>query len=443
MNFADGQTSAQVNIPLKAISPRRLPGTILLAISNAQGGVSIGSPSAATVTVTAADTAAPKITITSPAPRAVAVASSFDLTGIVSDNKGIDRVEVSFNGGATQLATLSAFTSGTAGFTLTGLTPENGPNTIQIRAFDLQGNKGTVNKTVVYTNNRPALAGAYNGLLTTGSGVTSSINNSGFVSVAVTNAGSFTGKVSLGGSVLPIAGIFGNDGTAHFKPSQATTVTLSVNPKNPTVFGVLSLVLDTGSAGKITGTLVDNNRNVLANIDTDRAYFDGKVNLVDSKFLKNNYTVVLASKAQVSGSSYPQGDGFALVTVSTKGVVTLKGTLPDGTGVVASAPLSKDYTWPCFAQLYGKKPQGLIAGQVTMDGSNAMTCVRSLDVLWFRPAIVNAKAYAAGWPGGITFDLLGSEYAVPAATSGTSVFPGLQPVDPVNGNATQIGRAHV
>jgi len=52
VNFADGVTTAQVNLQLKAIAPNKLPGTIVLGLANPTGGATLGAVTATTVTVT-------------------------------------------------------------------------------------------------------------------------------------------------------------------------------------------------------------------------------------------------------------------------------------------------------------------------------------------------------------------------------------------------------
>ena len=407
----------------------------------------LGGASAATVVDhfyynDTADGIAPTALLYSPG--AGGVASSFNVNGVATDNQGVDRVEVKLNGGPVQFATLSGSNKGTSYFNLSGVTPENGKNTLAVQSFDFQGNSSPLVTVVLnYVNTRPGLAGAYNGLLLSGSGITPSNNLSGFVTVSVTSAGLFTGKVTLGGFVLPVSGIFGNDGVAYFQPSMAASLSLVANSTPPVLFGNVALTLDaTGTSGKIIGTLKDPNNVTLSGINADHVFFDGKTNFVDPKYLKNKglHTVVFANKAQQgspSSSTYPQGDGFGSLTVSAKGIATLKGTLADGTTLTAAAPLSKTYLWPCFAQLYSK--HGSIAGYATLDGSNPVTALKGLDLLWFRPAISTSKYYPGGWTGGVTVDLLGSEYAVPvtsAISPATSVFANLKGIDLVSGNAT-------
>ena len=385
-----------------------------------------------------ADWIDPIVTVTTP--KAGKVGASFDVTGVAKDNQGIARVEVTFNGGPIQLATLGAFVNGGATFNLNGLTPGDGNNILVVQAVDFQENKSAP-VTVVVNNGvlQPQIAGSYTGLLLAAPSVAASNQNTGLLNVSVNSAGLFTGKVTLGGFTVSISGIFGNTGVALFKPTQADSLALVGKATIPVALGSLAMTIDpSGVSGKIIGTLNDSNQNPVATFDADRAYFDGVTHLVNPQFLKNGgfHTVVFAGKAQTgnpAASTYPQGDGFGSFKVSSKGIATLKGTLADGTGFTAVAPLTKNYQWPCYAQLYSK--HGSIAGNASLQVHNAVSLVRGLDLIWFRPGIPTSKYYPLGWTGGIAVDLLGSEYAVPPSLT-NSVFPGLKPLDLVNGNAT-------
>ena len=159
------------------------------------------------------------------------------------------------------------------------------------------------------------------------------------------------------------------------------------------------------------------------------------------------YTVVFPSKglgSQPAGftlADYPQGDGYATVTVYINGTVSVVGKLADGTPISASAPLSKTNTWPLFKPLYPVLgvTKGCIAGQVTLDDTQVESDMAGTDLLWFRPFQL-VQWYPYGWDEGVLVDLTGAKYVVPPATPATSVFPGpgpasaLKAADPVNGN---------
>jgi hypothetical protein len=116
--------------------------------------------------------------------------------------------------------------------------------------------------------------------------------------------------------------------------------------------------------------------------------------------------------------------------VSRKGKVTFSGTLADGTPFSAGSKLDKNYTCPIYVSLYDMG--GSLAGRVTLDVQTDSDFMGA-NFLWLRPLSAKATRYAAGWPSGVKLDMVGASYAISA---GTSVFPGLGPVDQVNGNAT-------
>lgn len=438
VTFTDGVGAGSVNIQLK--SPPAA-GTIILTVSNPTGGASIGAQATTTITVNAVDKVLPKVTVTSPKSGTLGTGlTAFDVTGTATDDRGVDHVEITING----LTTNVVPTQGTGAFSKTSVAAENGSNTVSIVAVDLNGNRSKpLTRVVNYINNRPALAGAYNGLLVpTG---TLSHEKSGLVNLTVKPTGTFTGKVNIGSFLIPISGIVGNDNKLHFKPALGTVFTLTGKAKVPVQFGLLTLNV---ISDKVTGNLTEaDGSTVKASIDGDRAAFDGKtvattvpgalLNASNGK--KGFYTVRFPAQAQtptpVALSDYPQGDGFGSITLTPKGALTLKFTLPDGSTGSAAVALSKDFEAPLYAKLY--KKLGSIAGQVVFDllpATHADSDVLGTNFLWFRPTMPTQKIYPGGWPNGIKLNLAGAKYAVPAV--GTSVLPGLGAVGSGTGNAT-------
>lgn len=285
-----------------------------------------------------------------------------------------------------------------------------------------------------------AVAGAYNGLVKADTGTLANKSTTGFINATVQTTGGFSGNLSMDGYTLKIIGVFDNSGVARFGTNRDTTVTLARAGKPGLV---LSLLLDLNNGtGKLTGQVIEKFRTdtvAVSNVDADRAFFDGKTpaTTVAAPYLKNKgaHTAIFAAHATQTGlatADYPQGDGFAIVTVSAKGQVTVVGTLADNTALSASAPLSKDYEVPVFAQLYGKA--GLIAGKVKFDSTQTSSDLLGADILWFRPYLWG-QHYPFGWMEGIKVDVLGANYG-PPATANTSVFPGLSAVNLESGNTS-------
>ena len=443
--FAAGELTHTFAIQLKEPADAKLPGTINLTLSNAQGGVTLGT-AAATITVTARDKALPSFKLTSKSGKVTA--PTFQISGTAKDNVDIARVEVKVSGGTAQLAILGTLTNGSRTLDLSGIALENGKNTLVVTAFDTSGNaaKSTTLK-VTYANSRPALAGSYNGLFAPAGAPAN--NRTGFANLKVTALGAFTGKVTIGAAVLPIKGLFDNAGVAHFNVTGDTAlapVAFALSKKSgltTTAYGNLALAIATD---KVAGTLKDDTATLLSALDADRAAFDGKTpaTSVPANYLatKGSFTLRLpahTSQVGLTAAQFPQGDGAATLKLTAKGVATAKGTLADGTPFTAAAPLSKNLDWPFLAKLY--KGQGVISAKVHFDDTQTDSDLAASNVVWIRPPDAAAKYYPGGWSDGILTDVLGAKYdsagslyAVPPAAS-ASVLPGLGADDLQNGNA--------
>ncbi|MCX5726698.1 MAG: Ig-like domain-containing protein [Candidatus Saganbacteria bacterium] len=116
--------------------------TVNTQAGNYTVSVSSGGKSA-TATVTVPDVVGPAITITYPADKSVVNSNPITVTGTASDNQSVSKVEVRVNGGAWSLAT------GTTSWSRpVNLTP--GPNIIDIKATDGQGNANCKTITISY-----------------------------------------------------------------------------------------------------------------------------------------------------------------------------------------------------------------------------------------------------------------------------------------------------
>ncbi len=385
------------------------------------------------------DTKAPVVKIT--APTTGAVAGTFNLTGTVNEDVALKSFTVTLNGALLALDAQGTFVPKTnMPWAASNVAPENGPNTIVVTAIDFEGRTTTARKTVSYVNNRPELAGTYNAVLLPNTAILPAENDTtGLVTVTVANSGSFTGKVTLGGLAIPIAGVIENNGVARFKPTLATTFDLIDRTEFDSHFGVLSLTV--ASPAGLTGSL-----STAATGGVALATFSGKVapyttaNPVDggllnqpvtSTFTRGVYNIAFPSKTQspsMDSANYPQGDGYAALTLSKNGNITFTGYLADGSKYAGSTRLRADGSAPLYVQLYRK--QGAMAGAVTFSDL-ANTDVAGTNFLWLRPAQPRARVYPLGWPNGVKVDASGTKYASPA-----SLDFGQGAVDLTNGNST-------
>lgn len=300
-------------------------------------------------------------------------------------------------------------------------------------------------------------AGSYNGLvkasttepdraplLSNGSGedgTTADVSTEGFFTSKVESSGAFSGKLTIDGLVLSVTGIFDHNGVARFGTNGAASVTVSHPDKLALTLTLnLDLTAPPGNNGKLRGTVTQKLVSVvqaLSNIDADRAHYSttNKVPVNLAGTATKPYTLVFPSKTQSPVkdlNTYPQGDGFATMTVNVNGTVSLTGKLADDTVITASTPLSKLNLWPIFAQLYTLK--GSIAGMAALTDANSTTeDVIGTNLQWFRPT-QNVQWYNNGWPAGITVDVNGARYVVPPALPLASVFP-LTTATDTDGNA--------
>jgi hypothetical protein len=424
LNWADNESGAKsFDITIKSDSVAEpTQETILLALQNATGGVSLGTPNTATVSIIDGDMTPPTVTLFTPKAGAKLTSASVTFTGSAKDNLGVGRVDVKLNGGAPQTATLSGPATD-SNWTLT-TAPEQGLNTVEVTAFDLLGNASTaITRTFTFVNLRPLLGGKYNGLLVASVGSATPLDHHGLVALKVTPTGTFTGKVTLSGVTLPIAGVFLTGGEARFgkTPTPSLELVKKTKPAN-TSLGFLALTLDTGGGNKITGTLKNGTGTSLADVPhADQALYNAKKKPVPATILdptreKGKYTAIFQVNAApnngVAATGFPQGDGFGTVTISAAGVAKIVGKLADGSAITYANALSKTNQWPVFIPLYAKK--GFVTGYVAFDPTQTQTDASGAGLKWFKPAgLPNQTIYPDGWPNGITTDFAASKFLAP------------------------------
>jgi hypothetical protein len=148
------------------------------------------------------------------------------------------------------------------------------------------------------------------------------------------------------------------------------------------------------------------------------------------------YTLVFAARTPAAqglpATAYPQGDGVAAVTITTGGIVTIHGLLPDGTPVLYSNSLSKTNTFPFYITVAGGA--GSISSQINFR-SLATTDLDGAGAEWYLPASASAL-YPAGWSSGIAVDILGDKYANSVPENAASVLENVPATSSSNGNCT-------
>lgn len=197
-----------------------------------------------------------------------------------------------------------------------------------------------------------AVRGEYNGLFYETAGV--AYDTAGFLSLDVTETGSFKAKLSRAGGRHEFKGQFDAAGRATVNIARGSSPTL-----------VLKLQLDlTKGSDTLTGSVAEGS--TVAALTADRAASDSKAK---SKIAGGEYALKLAHA--VAGK----------LKIKSEGKVEFKGKLSDGAELEQKVPLSRNGEWPLHVSLPDK--DGVLIGWVTLTGSKTPTATGS--VILARP----------------------------------------------------------
>jgi hypothetical protein len=267
----------------------------------------------------------------------------------------------------------------------------------------------------------PALTGTnFYGLIHPDGAGESNYHTQGFFTGSLTAAtGAFTGKVQIDGVSTAVTATFYGNGDAVFRVGSVLSSSLTVGSHTLTMSydtvarDTIAVHLDGGDTNDCSGT-------------AERAY-NSTARKVSSTLLnqttKGFFTFVLPRKEQSPAkdhSLYPQGFGHGTITLSDLGVITVAGSLADGTPITASSALVTANSGPFFAQLtVSGSTTGVLCGELVFDKTQPNTDVTAPGLVWIRPT-TTAALYTDGWPTGIQVDLSGALYSV-ADTAQTSL----------------------
>jgi|GEM_PF-463901 len=454
VNFTVSSTDNYTSNPIiNAVPPSGSTFALGQTIVTVTSTDEVGNSSVETFTVNVQtlvpDTVLPTVAIQSPKSGAKftdSTGTTVQVSGIANDNEEIASVMVSLNGGPFFPATLTPATTGVT-WTRT-VSPDNGVNVVVVKSYDLRANESTATLSFMLVNNRSDVVGSFNGLIShTGLSITPG-DHVGNITLKVASTGAFTGKLLLGGGSKPLAltGSMGNDGTARFGKTGSTSLSIA-RTGMVTVSLAMTLDMDSPGTDKITGTLQESGVGIVATVNADRALYTSKSNpvsplmnvpetLLNPSADQGKYTVLIQSKTPaqqgMAAGTFPQGDGWALLTISRTGVAKAKGKLADGTAFTCSKPLSKVNEWPFYVTLY--KGKGSISGVIAF-ADNVTSDAVGPDLRWFKPANVTDKNYRDGWPDGIDVDGFASKYVPPVAGSGDNALLILPAALPTTVNA--------
>jgi len=258
--------------------------------------------------------------------------------------------------------------------------------------------------------------------------------------------GAFTGTVFMDGISRALSATFYGNGSVIFTAGTARQSTLSVAGKtlslsynagagNDTVTAVVTQAAGTSSGTALRSLYSQSNPVPVALLNQTTSGF---------------FTLGLSSKTQappVGPASFPQGDGYATLTVLPTGVVNINGLLADGTSFMGSSGIVPGNVCPIFVQLVtpgaGTTVRGgSFGGTLVFDTTPADSDVSGTDLLWIRPAVTQVlgtslsalatQIYTNGWPSGITVDAVGALYN---KTANVQTALGLPAPNSTTGNA--------
>jgi hypothetical protein len=200
-------------------------------------------------------------------------------------------------------------------------------------------------------------AGNYNGLFHDARD--GELRDFGYLTLTAAQHGEFHAKLHWGGRWHTFAGRFDDAGTARIAFSRHRGVPARVELQ----------LTDSDGVAQITGQLI--HATGAATVLADRAAFDVKSNPCP---FAGEYTLLAANDAEA-------GLTFGSVRVGVNGVAHFAGTLPDGTEIRQSTPLSQRGDWPFYTSL--PQHEGGLLGWITFSETSGAPLAGS--VIWVRP----------------------------------------------------------
>ncbi len=261
------------------------------------------------------------------------------------------------------------------------------------------------------------------------------ISNIGTLDLTVAGTGAVTGKLTFGKKSFTFTGAYGYEGALRFD-ADATPYVLEI----PDTFAqALALSVVAGPDGELTGIITRQGASGLeeGDITGARMLYDRWSN-VPAPMLnfpvnreqktKGIYHLAFPARNQpapLDAAGYPQGAGFATLTLRKSGAITLAGTLGDGTRFSAGTTLRGDSSASFFASLH--RGAGAFTGDLQF-ADLPDSDITGTNLAWARPTLGKAPAiYPQGWPAGILVDAVGTQW-IPTPDLGQG------DPDPVNGN---------
>ena len=243
-------------------------------------------------------------------------------------------------------------------------TSAGSPYTVVLKAINSKGGANLPATTSLIVHPLPATAlGTFNALvdrdttlsapIATPAGQTLQGHGGSLENMTVTNTGAFTATLKLDDKsyLMPAGTALDAQGTGN--PTATVIIKRGTGIANLT----MSLTINI-STGELTGTLTDGIVGTPVNIEGWRNPWKTTVSTGSpanpATTLAGTYTAALemADSLLAGYLAYPQGNGYATVTVSTAGAVTWTGVLADGTTATRNTTLGPNGEIPLHWMLY-------------------------------------------------------------------------------------------
>jgi hypothetical protein len=218
------------------------------------------------------------------------------------------------------------------------------------------------------------VAGLYSGLFLDANNPSN--DTSGYFSATLTASGLLDGQVKIAGASATFATLLRADGSGsvELKPRGQSALDLTVQ-------------VDLGGSGTLTGTIADTNNTFLSQLTARRGAFSASH---PAASYKGYYTWAMPG---ATGDA-PAGYSYGAATVAASGGVQLSLNLSDGTAASASASLSDSGQMPLYVSLYGGK--GSFLSWVSF--TNTSGALSTNGAYWFKASDPSPNDYGYGNP---------------------------------------------
>ncbi len=314
------------------------------------------------------DPVRPVVSVTAPTNGAtyVTIASPLSISGTAFDGVGVSRVVWKNDRGGEGEA------NGSDSWSVDGILLALGINCITVTAFDLARNSSTYTLTVTYNPFGP-VSGSYNGLIHEPDCLRH--QSSGAFRLSVSAKGSYSVAVQIGGKRLSVTGKLDGAGLA--------TNYLRLQSNLAELTWAVNLHGSQQVTGKLTAT------GWAASLLGDRTQIYSTTNLAP---YEGKFTWRLPGFP--ADTNLPAGDGGGSATVGRTHILSLSGSLADGTALAQQIQISKQGKAPLYVSLLSGK--GSLIGWLNFD-TNAPSDDFFGNVCWVSPSLPTKKLYTQGF----------------------------------------------